>query len=280
MPDSDSPFAEGCQLLISLRNLQELQVAVRYPIDLLDFKEPAAGGLGLLNRRLLEPMLDVVPHGQRLSLAMGELSDWMPAGDVLGDWQGLRPLLRRFDFVKIGLSDAIEFSRVWGVAWQEAWQRFRRDLPAGVTLVGVLYADNRLCRSPGFASMVDLLSVADEHQTTESDKSDCKTGTLNPIGAAAIHQQPRVLLIDTQNKTSGSTIDHLGWDGLRNIAQQCRERQIRLAIAGSLKLTDLPKLLELRPSWIGFRGGVCRQGRDTLDETKLASLISRWPSRS
>ena len=41
----------------------------------------------------------------------------------------------------------------------------------------------------------------------------------------------------------------------------CREAGLLCALAGSLRASDVPRLRELAPDIVGFRGAACRGGR-------------------
>jgi len=61
---------------------------------------------------------------------------------------------------------------------------------------------------------------------------------------------------------------------LERFVADCREAGLSCALAGSLTASDLPRLRELAPDIVGFRGAACRGGRrdGTLDRKAVEGL--------
>ena len=87
------------------------------------------------------------------------------------------------------------------------------------------------------------------------------------------------VLIDTRDKSRGGLLDHLALEYIEELAQECREQDVRLALAGSLSAAAIRALLPLEPEYVGVRGAACRGGRSGEIELahvkSLAQLLQR-----
>ncbi len=208
------------RLLISVRDGDEARRAVAGGCDLLDLKEPARGSLGMVDPSAAEQIagaIEAVP----LSMALGELSDWLDADDV--------PLLpRRLKYVKLGLagmSRRDDWRRDW-LAARERWER-QPDFSAG--WIAVVYAD-----------FADALSPPPEE-----------------IVAAAIETGCAGVLFDTFIKRGRTLLDELPASRLRSLLKTLRGAGQLTALAGSLRVADLPAVVDLAPDVIAVRRAVC-----------------------
>jgi uncharacterized protein (UPF0264 family) len=64
-------------------------------------------------------------------------------------------------------------------------------------------------------------------------------------------------MIDTRLKDGRRLPDHLPAQALAGFTEACREMGLISGLAGSLALADIPSLACHRPSYLGFRGGLC-----------------------
>jgi len=65
------------------------------------------------------------------------------------------------------------------------------------------------------------------------------------------------LLIDTWKKDGSRLLDWLGLDHLHRLREETRQAGLLLALAGSLRLEDVPLLLEVKADLLGFRTAAC-----------------------
>jgi (5-formylfuran-3-yl)methyl phosphate synthase len=94
--------------------------------------------------------------------------------------------------------------------------------------------------------------------------------------AAAVRAGFRGAMIDTCRKDGRSLLDHLSTTELRAFVGACRRHGIMSGLAGSLRIGDIPGLGPLLPTYLGFRGGLCR-GRDReaqLDTDRVADALA------
>ncbi|HEY1066054.1 MAG TPA: (5-formylfuran-3-yl)methyl phosphate synthase, partial [Pirellulales bacterium] len=146
----------------------------------------------------------------------------------------------RVQYVKFGLSHVRSQND-----WRERWQAALVALPAHVRPVAVAYADESAADAP------DALDVL---ETGES------------LGCS-------ILLVDTYAKDGRSLLEHWVPGRIAEVIAETQRRGMKIALAGSLRLAEAPRLLELRPDFLAVRGGACRGGRTgSLD----AELTARW----
>jgi uncharacterized protein (UPF0264 family) len=125
-------------LLVSVRSVEEANEAVLGGASIIDIKEPARGPLGRADLATWRAILENVPPSIPVSVALGELTDW------IDDEQSCPGIC----FQKLGLAGA-------GVDWQTRWDKIRRSGPAGASWVAVAYADWEQARSPEPSLVLD-----------------------------------------------------------------------------------------------------------------------------
>jgi uncharacterized protein (UPF0264 family) len=214
-------------LLVSVRNAAEASAALEGGADLIDIKEPAHGPLGAADVCMWQAVIDAVAGRAPVSAALGEL--------VEQAWPELIPHTRGLTFVKAGLSHcAASFN------WRAAYAQLRAELPEGVTLVAVAYADHELAAAP----------------------------SIDEVLAAAIELRLPALLIDTFDKTHGTLWTWLSLVTLPEHIERAQSAGVQIALAGSLSLEDFPMAAALHPDWLAVRGAACEGGR-------LRSVVAR-----
>jgi (5-formylfuran-3-yl)methyl phosphate synthase len=122
------------QLLVSVRDAQEAQIALDQGVDLIDVKEPLAGPLGAARVEVIESIAAYVAGRVPLSAALGELLDGPNISHQLN---------RCVQYAKFGLAGC--GSRAdWGDRWRLAIDR----LSSAVQPVAVVYADWKRADAP------------------------------------------------------------------------------------------------------------------------------------
>jgi (5-formylfuran-3-yl)methyl phosphate synthase len=87
-------------------------------------------------------------------------------------------------------------------------------------------------------------------------------------------------MLDTAKKGAGRLLDHMDISALDRFVDSCRRRGLTSGLAGSLEAPDVPRLLPLKPDYLGFRGSLC-QGRmreaaiDAISVRMIRELIPR-----
>jgi len=228
-------------LLVSVRNWEEAQIAMRSGIDWLDLKEPLAGPLGRPDLLLVERTGQAFAAGWesiaeettpsraagirptstnvRWSVAGGELLDW--------DWDNDLAYL-----TALGSTGAIKWALArCGTAtdWATRFKQLVQRLPNRSQAILVHYADWKRCDAPDWS---ETLAVA----------ADLKLSHV---------------LIDTAIKDGSTLLDHCSLETLHQRLQHASELSIGVALAGSISFAMLPQLLALHPQWLGMRGALC-----------------------
>jgi uncharacterized protein (UPF0264 family) len=177
-----------------------------------------------------------------LEVVNGRATTSVALGELLsGDVDERARQTDGFRFAKIGLAGCGRKNQCLAM-----WQRAVENLPVGVQEVPVAYADWQAAAAP---QPLDILPLAER--------------------SAA-----RMMLIDTFEKCSGDLLAHLPPESLRSITVLALRRGVRLALAGSLGISALERVLELAPAYVGVRGAACAGGRDgALDLACVKSLV-------
>ena len=84
----------------------------------------------------------------------------------------------------------------------------------------------------------------------------------------------RGVMLDTMDKQRGALTQIMTNDELRNFVRLTKKFGLLCGLAGSLKMVDIAGLLPLQADYLGFRGGLCRQGCRTaaLDEQQILQI--------
>ncbi|MCI0381219.1 MAG: (5-formylfuran-3-yl)methyl phosphate synthase [Gemmataceae bacterium] len=251
-------------LLVSVRSAEEAIAALAGGADIIDVKEPARGALGRADGAVIADVLRVVAGRSPVSAAMGEIVDptlrvgrehrFRPSRDREGAENPRRPAHTEqlptrsvgftLAFVKWGLANAR------GKPWRELLRAEMQRLTAE-RLVVVAYADAELCNAPSPSETLEFV---------------CKERT--------------VLLVDTFEKSGQSLLHWLPLSRMRALVRRCHEANVRVALAGSLGVAQIEKVMAVEPDWIGVRGAACagcnRQGAISASKVReLAALIRR-----
>ncbi|MCC9599443.1 (5-formylfuran-3-yl)methyl phosphate synthase [Stieleria sp. JC731] len=225
------------RLLVSVRDIDEMRIALAEGIDLIDLKEPNDGPLSATATDIWTQASNLTeqlpPRQIGLSLALGEADTAIPLSAHVP---------QSVSFAKAGPSGIGSKDEL-----TKLWNRLRSQLPSQTTLVAVAYADAEQAKTISPEQVID--AAAD---------------------AGLTH-----FLIDTFNKQHGSSLELLGTERLARIARQAQDVGLWWALAGSLTLSDAQELLDLkiRPNCFAVRGDVCRTDRRGQID---ALLIRHW----
>lgn len=228
-------------LLISVRDQEELLEVRKSEAQIIDLKEPDDGPLAPADPALWQFAADLWQRSQTstvtsLSAALGEQDQ---ARNIASS------LPPEFDFAKAGPSDCDSGSKLCRL-----WDEMRRLLPESTELVAVAYAD--------------------------WDTANCLAP--NVIFQLASEQGFKRCLIDTYTKDGKSTLDHLGHQGLTELYHITRQQKMWWTLAGSIRKSMIDELQRFGwlPDCIGIRGDVCIGDRAS---SISAELIQGWCQR-
>ena len=234
------------RLLVSVRSADEARAALRGGAAVIDVKEPDRGPLGRADFTVWTEVRRAVPAGTPVSLALGELYEWLEGtgpradnGTPAAGFDHDPARYRGFSFRKMGLA------RVGVDAdWAKAWSRLRRRWGAGPSWVAVIYADWQRAEAPPPDRVLDAALETD----------DCAG-----------------VMIDTWDKSRPTPID-LSW---RRWIERARAAGRLTSVAGSLDAERIGRIAELQPDIIAVRGAACIGGdrHAAVDIERVARLV-------
>ena len=239
------------RLLVSVRSRAEAVHAIDGGAQILDVKEPDHGSLGMADLGVIGEIAEHVrecrPDGSEgpsykssppLSVALGELRDWVGRGDV-------PTLPRDVTFAKLGLRD-LAGVKEWLAEWRRIRGEFDRSRSVPLKWVAVSYADEAAARSP----------------------------SLDEVIAAAATTGCAGLLIDTATKSGRTLADFVPVTKLRETAERCHAAGMFLAIAGSLTIEAIRQISDVNADIVAIRSAACRNAnrRDAVDVSRVAEF--------
>ena len=255
------------QLLVSVRSAEEAAEALAGGASLIDVKEPRRGPLGCADEAVIRAVVERVGGRRPVSAALGELPErgaevpsfvsalafvkWGLAGRRGGNWQA--------DFLwSAAVSAALAFGLSFpgkGKAKKKESGGDRRTPKAQAVLVA--YADAERAAAPSVEEILDFA---------------CRRAW--PV-------RDHVLLLDTFDKRSAqdrvarrpTLLDWLSVKHIVELCERCRAAGVRVALAGSLGMEEIRKLLSARPDWFAVRGAACA-GHDRQQQVSAERVRS------
>ncbi|SFI40239.1 (5-formylfuran-3-yl)methyl phosphate synthase [Planctomicrobium piriforme] len=215
------------RLLVSVRNAEEAGIAAAAGADLIDFKEPLQGSLGMVEPATLRESVACLRQQFPecvISAACGEVLDWD------GIAAGVLPAVQ---YLKLGLAGLASHSD-----WKVRWTKVRRTLSAGVegsespSWIAVAYVDNELAQSP---PVEEVIAAAFE------------TGCVG-------------MLFDTCSKGEGRLLDYLSEERLISLTAEIQQLGLLVAAAGRLSIDDVSRVCQTGVDIIAIRSAACLDG--------------------
>lgn len=224
------------RLLVSVRDREEFRLCTELGVGLIDFKEPSAGALEPTSSELWSWAAEQARCD--LSLALGELRNRCV---TLSKARRLAQSLPQsgIRYAKFGWSQ-LELHE--GVA---CWDRWKNVCTAEVETVLVAYADHQACGAPSPEALIDW----------------------------GISAGVKTFLIDTFDKGLGPIWNSMSLERLVAIRQSIHKSSGHLALAGSLRLSDLEAIESVAPDIVAIRGGACAAARTG---NLVGELIQEW----
>jgi uncharacterized protein (UPF0264 family) len=221
-------------LLVSVRNAEEAAAALAAGADLIDVKDPSRGPLGMAHHEAVAAVVEAVGGTVPVSAALGE---WSPDILTQAHWHLELPL----QYVKWGLAGYKPHP-----GWGEDLLDTKRQVPAGVEVVAVAYADWE------------------------------KANSVPPAEVARFAKRfrYRAFLLDTFAKDGKTLLDHMTAAEVAELVAGLRRGMVRVAVGGSLRLEQVKQLKEAAPDWYAVRGAVCAGGKrdGVLDPVR----VKKW----
>jgi uncharacterized protein (UPF0264 family) len=226
---------------VSVVDAGEARVAAAAGADIVDVKNPDEGSLGAASPAVIAGVRAAVPAELPVSAAIGDMPD-LPGTAGLAALGAARSGAA---FVKVGL---------WGVSTEaQAIELMRavRDGAAGVPgvmVVAAAYADaGRVAHSPLAPELLPRVARA------------------AGVGAC---------LVDTAVKDGRGLLDWLTPDELSSLVAEGHAAGLQVALAGALRVEDLPAIRATAADIVGVRSAACGGGRRSgrLDPARVRAL--------
>ena len=216
------------RLLVSARSTADAQAAIAGGCDILDLKEPARGSLGRPDPETIAAichLTDAAIPTTAISVALGEVAEWH--GDR-GTTDSALP--SNVAYAKLGLSRCRR-DRNWPRRWQNVRNQIETATGRSLGWIAVIYADAG-ADAPAAEDVVDV----------------------------AASTRCRGVLVDTFCKDGRQLLDHVSPETLAQWRTASHASGMLFAVAGSLRASDLPRLITVQPDVVAVRGAVCRDG--------------------
>jgi uncharacterized protein (UPF0264 family) len=221
-------------LLVSVRSVDEVEAALSGGADLIDVKEPSKGGLGPAEAEVAAAVIARVKNRVPVSAALGE---WSPNAITDAHWH----LELKLNYVKWGLAGYTARP-----GWGEDLLDTRRELPVGMEMVAVAYADWERAKSVPPGEMVRF----------------------------AKRFRFKAFLLDTWGKDGKTLLDFASPAEVAELIESLKRVEIKVAIGGSLRPEHVKQLKVATPDYYAVRTSACAGGK--RDGVIDAARVKKW----
>ncbi len=213
------------KLLISPRDEEEALEAIAGGADIIDVKNPSEGSLGANFPWVIRRIREITPRELEVSAAIGDF----PNKPGTASLAALGAAVSGVDYVKVGLH---------GVK----------------TYPNALYFSKQIVRSVKTYNpkiKVVIAGYADTH----------RINSLDPVLIPQVTSESGadVAMVDTATKDGVGLLDLWTLDKIKNFIQDAHNRNVIVALAGSIKKEDIPLLCNLGTDVVGIRGAACEK---------------------
>ena len=224
------------QLLVSVKDIEEATLVLASSVDIIDLKDPNMGALGALDLNISIEIIRLVKGSKLVSATVGEHHESLQAL-VLAIKQ--RAAIG-VDVIKIAISDLF-----YHADFIDEMLRLSQSI---IKIVAVFFADG--------ATDLNLLP-----KLRQAGFYGAMLDTQHKLGTQ--HKQHDLLSLQSKQ-------------ALQLFTLSCQQHQLTCGLAGSLKPQYVDALLEINPTYIGFRGGVCDNldRKSALNQDKLAQVVN------
>lgn len=221
-------------LLVSVRSADEVEAALAGGANLIDVKEPAKGPLAPAEAEVVAAVIAKVKGKVPVSAALGE---WSPNAITEAHWH----LELKLNYVKWGLAG---YSPKPG--WGEDLLDTRRELPVGMEMVAVAYADWERAKSVPPAELAKF----------------------------AKRFRFKAFLLDTWGKDGKTLLDFITPAEVAELTESLQRLSITVAVGGSLRPEHVKQLKTATPDYYAVRTSVCAAGK--RDGVIDAARVKKW----
>ena len=234
-------MVKSLKLLISPINEEEALEAIRGGADIIDVKNPKEGSLGANFPWMIRKISELLPANIELSATIGDVP-YLPGTVSLA---ALGAAVSGANYIKVGLFGVRKFEN--SVYLMKKVCKSVKDYDDSIKVVVAGYAD------------ADRISA------------------INPllIPKVAIESSCDIAMIDTFDKRGGKRLfDFLTDNQLEKFVMETHDHNLMAALAGSILISDIPRIYYLGADVVGIRGAACEGDRLTgkITENKVKIL--------
>jgi uncharacterized protein (UPF0264 family) len=226
------------KVLISPKDEFEATEAVNGGADIIDVKNPIEGSLGANFPWVIRQIRSLVPHSIEVSATIGDFPH-LPGSASLA---ALGAAVSGANYVKVGLKGSK--TRDDAIFLMQGVTRTVKEYDTQTKVVLAGYADFRR------ASTLDPFLLPDVARTAGCD----------------------VVMVDTFVKDGRGIFDFMDEAACRQFVEEGHTRNLDVALAGSIKLPEIPILKHVGADIVGIRGAACSHG-DRLAGTIQAESV-------
>ncbi len=214
------------KLLISVTDEQEAVDAITGGADIIDVKNPKEGALGASFPWIIRQIKGDAPKNIEVSCALGDLPN-LPGSVSLAALGGA---MTGVDYIKVGVGGA-KTKKDAIFLLQNAVKAVKDYCPT-IKVVAAVYADAK------------------------------RVGSIDPLLIPEIADKANVdvTMIDTAVKDGSNLFTYLDNEQVQRIVDDSHDRNLLVALAGSLKKEQILDVSTLRADIIGLRGAACTNG--------------------
>lgn len=222
------------QLLVSPRDIPEARKSLA--ADIIDVKKPSEGSLGANFPWVIREIKSL--STKPVSAAIGDF-DYKPGGAALAAYGAA---CSGADYIKVGL------------------------MFAGIEKASELIEAVVKAVKDDFPEKKVVISAYSDYQ---------RLGSISPFDMAPLVAEAGadLAMIDTGIKDGKSTFDFMDEASLTRFTWKNHDMGIGTAIAGALKMEDIPVLKRVNPDIIGVRGMVCGGDRNASIREELVQKL-------
>lgn len=227
------------KLLVSIKNVDEIDDAVNGGADIIDVKDPEASSLGLPDMDIVKNVVNRIGFKKEVSVALGDID----REDKTLKYISFATAILGVNYVKIGLAiNLLNKAEKIIRDIQEILKSFNKT-----KLVAVGYAD---FSTMNFVNPMSLIDIASKIEIEG-------------------------VMIDTFKKNGFSTFDLLSIDYLKTFVKKAHDLNLKTAIAGGIKLQHISFCIGLGFDVVGVRGAVCKGKRSDKISKDLVLLFRK-----
>ncbi|MHA1230634.1 MAG: (5-formylfuran-3-yl)methyl phosphate synthase [Candidatus Helarchaeota archaeon] len=227
------------KLLVSPRSKEEALECLKGGADIIDIKNPEEGSLGANFPWIIKSILDIVNNKVPVSATIGDLPN-LPGTASLA---------------ALGVATC-------GVSYIKAGIKGPKDLNSAINLMKNI---NQAVKNYDKSIKVVAAAYADYK----------RFHTVNPrlITEIAYKAECDIAMIDTGIKDGTGLLKFLKIEELKKLVQDAHDKNLEIALAGSLREEDFPVFKDIKPDIIGIRGAACENNDRLRGSIKSDRII-------